>query len=117
MHPSIEPIQAGRYNSLPVSDHDQDAVFLLFAAHEVRDAEHRTQLLREAARVLRKRGYVVIVEHLRDWKNFMAFGPGFLHFHSKRNWLRSIRAAGLFVEKETQVTPFVRCFLLRGEVR
>ena len=117
LHPSREPAQPGRYNRLPVSDHEQDAVFLLFAAHEVRDPEHRTQLLRETARALGEGGYVVIVEHLRDWKNFAAFGPGFLHFHSRRNWLRSIRAAGLFVESETQVTPFVRCFVLRAEIR
>lgn len=113
MHPSGEPFRPGRHDALPLPDNDCDAVFLLFAAHELRAVEHRTELLRETARVLRGTGYVVLVEHLRDWKNFLAFGPGFLHFHSKRNWLRGIRDAGLIVEQESHVTPLVQCFVLR----
>lgn len=113
--PSTECFLSGKYNALPLLDNSQDVIFLLFAAHEVRHAGHRTELLSEASRALRKRGHVVLVEHLRDWKNFVAFGPGFLHFHSRENWLRSIRNAGLFVEHESQVTPFVQCFVLRRE--
>jgi len=113
LHPSAEPFRQGRYDALPLPDNLCDAVFLLFAAHEVRAAGHRIQLLRETRRVLRQGGYVVLVEHLRDWKNFLAFGPGFFHFHSRRNWLGVFRDAGLVVEQETSVTPFVACFLLR----
>jgi SAM-dependent methyltransferase len=113
IHPSAEPFQRGSYHALPLPESGCDAVFLLFAAHEVRVAEHRTHLFREAARVLRKEGCLVLVEHLRDWKNFLAFGPGFLHFHSRRIWLRTIRDAGFVVEQENTVTPFVECFVLR----
>lgn len=113
MYPSKEPFRSGRHDALPLQDNECDAVFLLFAAHELRKAEHRTELLREIARVLRETGHAVLVEHLRDWKNFLAFGPGFFHFHSKRNWLRSIRDAGFFVEREANVTPLVQCFVLR----
>jgi hypothetical protein len=67
--------------------------------------------------VLRKDGCIVLVEHLRDWKNFLAFGPGFFHFHSRRDWLRTIRDAGLVVEQESPVTPFVECFVLRRAER
>jgi SAM-dependent methyltransferase len=116
MYPSTGPFKPGKYDSLPLPDDQCDAVFLLFAAHELRITEHRTKLLRETARVLRETGYVVLVEHLRDWKNFLAFGPGFFHFHSKRNWGRSIREAALFVEQESQVTPLVHCFVLRKAV-
>lgn len=112
-HPSTEQFRSGKHNALPLPDNDYDAVFLLFAAHEVRAPEHRTELLRESARVLRDTGHVVLVEHLRDWKNFLAFGPGFLHFYSRQNWLRSARNAGLSIEQESQITPFVACFVLR----
>lgn len=113
LHPSAEPFRQGKYEALPLPESGCGAVFLLFVAHEVRTAEHRAQLLRETARVLREGGYVVLVEHLRDWKNFVVFGPGFLHFHSKRNWLGVIRDAGLVVEQVNPVTPFVECFVLR----
>jgi SAM-dependent methyltransferase len=113
LHPSAEPFRQGKYNALPLPESGCGAVFLLFAAHEVRSAEHRAHLLRETARVLREGGYVVLVEHLRDWKNFLAFGPGFFHFHSRRNWLGTIRGAGLMVEQVSPVTPFVECFVLR----
>jgi ubiquinone/menaquinone biosynthesis C-methylase UbiE len=79
----------------------------------VRAADGRTQLLRETCRVLKAGGHVVLVEHLRDFANFLAFGPGFLHFHSANSWLGSLREAGLQVEKQGRITPFVHCFVLR----
>lgn len=113
MYPSTEPFIAGTFAALPLPANDRDTVFLLFAAHELRNRSHRSQLFREAARVLHDTGQVVLVEHLRDWRNFLAFGPGCLHFHSKKDWLHSIGEAGLRVEREGQVTPFVRFFVLR----
>ena len=88
-------------------------IFLLFAAHELREAKRRTQLLVEAHRVLTQDGQIVLVEHLRDLPNFLAFGPGFLHFHSRRSWLRNVREAGFEIVQQRGVTPFVRCFTLR----
>jgi len=113
MYPSQQPFEVGRANALPLPDKDSDMIFLLLAAHEVRISEGRTQLLCETSRVLKDEGQVVLVEHLRDVSNFIAFGPGFLHFHSARSWLRSIRRAGLQVDQERRITPFVRCFILR----
>ncbi|HVO64351.1 MAG TPA: class I SAM-dependent methyltransferase [Terriglobales bacterium] len=113
MFPSREPFQIGQAHALPLPNLDTDAVFLLFAAHELRAPDSRTQLLRESGRVLKAGGHVVLVEHLRDFANFIAFGPGFLHFHSANSWLRSLREAGLEVEKQVTITPFVHCFILR----
>jgi SAM-dependent methyltransferase len=113
MYPATEPFVTGKFDALPFPDSDRDLVFLLFAAHELRAAEHRTRLLRETARVLHRDGQAVLVEHLRDRANLIAFGPGFLHFHSERSWQRSINDAGLRIAQDFPITPFVRCFLLR----
>jgi len=113
MYPTTEPFVTGKFDHLPLPGGDHDEVFLLFAGHEVRAPERRTQLLCESSRVLEHGGQVVLVEHLRDWPNFLAFGPGFLHFHSKRSWRRNIQEAGLEVERESIITPFVHCFILR----
>jgi len=83
------------------------------AAHEVRDADQRVELFREAARILTENGQVLLAEHLRDWRNFVAFGPGFLHFHSRVEWLRVAREAGLSLEREGPVTPLVHWFVFR----
>jgi SAM-dependent methyltransferase len=90
MYPATERFVTGKFDLLPLQSDDRDEVFLLFAAHEVRAPERRTQLLCESSRVLKHGGQVVLVEHLRDWPNFLAYGPGFLHFHSERSWRRNI---------------------------
>ena len=112
LHPSPEPAVAGKLDALPLPDRDCDTLFLLFAAHEIRQSARRTVFFLESARVLANSGQLLLVEHMRDWKNFVAFGPGFLHFHSRDEWLRLAHDAGLTVEREDRVTPFVRWFLM-----
>ena len=112
MHPSHQGAVRSKLNALPVADRSRDTLFLLFVAHEIREPTRRIAFFQEAARVLAVPGQILLVEHLRDWKNFVAFGPGFLHFYSRREWLRIACEAGLSIERELCVTPFVRCFLM-----
>jgi SAM-dependent methyltransferase len=101
------------WGSLPISSGTFDAAILMFAAHELRSATSRVQFFRELARVLQQDGEVVLIEHGRDWRNFLAFGPGFLHFFSPRSWRRIARTAGFEVRTEFRLTPFVDVFVLR----
>ena len=112
LHPSAQPAAIAKLNALPLPDGARDTLFLLFAAHEIRQPARRAQFFVEAARVLAGSGQLLLVEHLRDWKNFAAFGPGFLHFYPRHEWLRVAHAAGLAVVREDRVTPFVRSFLI-----
>jgi SAM-dependent methyltransferase len=101
------------FRRLPLADGAIDAAMLLLSAHELRTRDTRIALLKELRRALAPGGKVILAEHLRDWKNFLAFGPGFLHFFSRREWREHAAAAGLAVEREFPITPFVRVFVLR----
>jgi SAM-dependent methyltransferase len=111
-HNIVEPERAD-FRRLPVATGTIDAALLLLSAHELRSDEARTALFTELRRVLGPGGRVVIAEHLRDAANFLAFGPGFLHFHSRRTWTRCFARTRFDVHAEFPITPFVRVFVLR----
>ena len=98
--------------ALPLEGCVCDAIFLIFVAHELRRLQARLHFFHELYRVLKPSGCVVLVEHLRDWTNFLAYGPGAFHFFSRRDWLAVCAQAGFNVTNERSVTPFVRCFVL-----
>jgi SAM-dependent methyltransferase len=100
------------FRALPHPDHSFDNVFLLFAAHEIRNASSRELFFREVCRVLLPSGTILLVEHVRDFANFAAFGPGFFHFLPAREWRRLAHVAGLQVVGERRMTPFVKIILL-----
>jgi SAM-dependent methyltransferase len=105
-----EPVD---FHRLPVATGTIEAALLLLSAHELRTDEARTALFMELRRVLGPGGRVVVAEHLRDAANFLAFGPGFLHFHSRRTWTRCFARARFDIHAEFPITPFVRIFVLR----
>ncbi len=51
-----------------------------------------------------------MVEHLRDFPNFVAFTIGFTHFFSKAIWKKAFEEAGFNSIKETKFTPFMSIF-------
>jgi SAM-dependent methyltransferase len=100
-------------NRIPLSSGTLDLGLLVFAAHEIRDDNQRAILFRELSRVLAPAGRLIVVEHLRDVWNFLAYGPGAFHFLSRRTWCRSFADGGIKISRESSCTPFVRVFELR----
>lgn len=100
---------------LPLADNSVDLAFLFLAAHEIRNHDERAAFFREIARSLHPDGRAFVIEHLRDGLNFFAYNIGFLHFHSRKVWLKTFAAGGLTLASETKHTPFLSIFELRSQ--
>ncbi len=98
--------------SLPLADNSIDIIFVIFAAHEIRNQTERIAFLKELKRILKPTGKIVVTEHLRDSTNFLAYTVGFLHFYSKSSWLKNFAEAKLFIVKEKKITNFISTFIL-----
>jgi len=106
-YPGTQQIKS---NSIPLKDKSVDIIFLLSAAHEIRSHEEKVQFLKECYRLCKPNGKVIMVEHLRDFPNFMAFSVGFAHFFSRKTWKKAFDHAGFTSFKETKFTPFMSIF-------
>jgi SAM-dependent methyltransferase len=96
--------------SIPLEDHSVDIVFLLSAAHEIRSDEEKALFLKECHRVCKPNGKVIMVEHLRDLPNFIAFTVGFTHFFSRATWKNAFALAGFSSFHENKFTAFMSVF-------
>jgi SAM-dependent methyltransferase len=110
--PAVNDATACMPSSLALDDEVCDAIVVAFTAHEIRDRETREAFFCELRRSLRPGGKVLLVEHLRDMANFVAFGPGFLHFVARDEWLRLASHAELAIASETRITPWVMALTL-----
>ncbi len=107
--PGTKPITT---RHIPVGDGMASAVFLFFAAHEIRDEEERMAFLREVRRILCDGGRVYVMEHLRDLPNVIAYHAGVFHFHARGTWLRDFKDAGLALQDERRLNAFMTLFKL-----
>ena len=110
------PSSSMQYDSLAFPAEWFDAAFSIFAAHELRHHDQRARLFGEIARILSPDGEFILMEHSRDWRNFLAFGPGFLHFFSESAWRKAASDAGLTVLTELSMTSFVHVYVLRRAI-
>jgi SAM-dependent methyltransferase len=107
VYPDTKQIKS---NSIPLQDNSVDIIFLLSAVHEIRSQEEKVQFLKECHRLCKQNAKVIMVEHLRDFPNFLAFSVGFTHFFSKRVWKKAFEKAGFSSFAETKFTPFMSIF-------
>lgn len=107
VYPNTQQINS---NSIPLNDSSVDNIFLLSAIHEIRKHDEKVQFLKECRRVCKPNGNLIMVEHLRDFPNFIAFTIGFTHFFSKPTWKKAFEEAEFKSFKEKKFTPFMSIF-------
>ena len=61
---------------IPLKDNYVDFAFAIFSVHEIRNTEERILFFRQLRRILNTNGKIVVVEHLRDLPNFIAYNFG-----------------------------------------
>lgn len=108
VYPNTQQIESNR---IPLENKSVDVIFLLSAVHEIRVHEEKTEFLKECHRICKPHGKVIMVEHLRDLPNFLAFSIGFMHFFPRSTWKHAFEKAGFATFNETKFTPFMSIFV------
>jgi len=114
-YPPYPETQKITTTAIPLADNCADFIFLIFAAHEIRDSKERELFFKELRRIIAINGKVVVTEHLRDIPNFMAYTVGFFHFYSKPSWKKLFKASNFRVSSEFKCTPFISTFILEPD--
>jgi len=99
-------------SNFPKENESVDIVFVILAAHEIRSEAERVSFFKEIKRILKPQGSLVLVEHLRDWPNFIAYTLGVFHFYSRKTWYHCVNTAKLTLTNEHKITPFIHAFFI-----
>lgn len=111
-YPPFKGTQSISTSALPLSDQFADYIFSIFSAHEIRNQEERNIFFKELKRVAKPSGKIIVVEHLRNTSNFLAYNIGFLHFLSSKTWYNTFKKSGLNIHQQISITPFIKAFIL-----
>ncbi len=90
----------------------KDLILLILSAHEIRQMEERVGFFKSLLVSLKTDGKIVVVEHQRDFPNFLAYTIGFFHFHSPKTWRQTFREAGLNIKLQNKLNPFITIYIL-----
>ncbi|MCB0639032.1 MAG: methyltransferase domain-containing protein [Lewinella sp.] len=97
---------------LPLPDSSQDVLIGVTALHEIQPREDRVLFFKEAKRVLRPGGRLVMIEQMRNGVNFLCFNIGAFHFLRRKDWEETIAAGGLTIIDTEKITPFAERLIL-----
>jgi SAM-dependent methyltransferase len=112
-YPAFEGTQHIFTNAIPLENGSADTIYLIFAAHEIRNDAERIVFLKELNRVLKAGGQIIIAEHLRDASNFIAYTIGFFHFLPMSTWTKTFSNSGFKIAEHKKHTPFINIFTLQ----
>lgn len=98
---------------LPFENQSQDVILAITALHEILDHDQRVLFFKEAKRILKDDGVIIVSEQFRDLTNFIFFNIGAFHFLSKKQWKRAISEAGLKIIENKKITPFANMLIVK----
>lgn len=99
-------------SKIDIENNSIDKIFVVLSAHEIRNQKERIVFFKELRRILSDKGQILVIEHLRDVSNFIAYNVGAFHFFSKSTWLTTFRESKLKVLSERKHTVFISIFTL-----
>jgi len=111
-YPPLPGTQKVTTDAIPMEDGSVDKIFAIMSAHEIRNPGERRAFFRELSRLLGSGGQIVVVEHLRDMANVLAYNVGAFHFQSRAEWLKAFRWGQFRIDREIKITPFITAFFL-----
>jgi hypothetical protein len=112
-YPPYPGTQAISTVHIPLESNTVDHVYLILAAHEIRNDEERATFFTQLKSALQPDGTITVVEHLRDINNFLAYNIGAFHFLSSHTWHNTFTQAGLQVDNNFSLTPFIAVYTLK----
>jgi len=102
-------------DKLPFEDRSQDVILALTALHEILDHHQRVLFFKEAKRILKNDGVIIVSEQFRDATNFIFFNIGAFHFLSQSQWQKAISEADLKIVSNQKITPFANMLIIKDE--
>lgn len=114
-YPPFPSTQIIHTDNIPLKENSIELIFVILAAHEIRDDQERKVFFQELHRIVKPTGQIIVTEHLRDTSNFLAYNIGYLHFLPKTSWLQTFTGAHLRLVKLIKITPFIRSFILNKD--
>lgn len=102
-------------DKLPFEDRSQDVILALTALHEILDHHQRVLFFKEAKRILKNDGVIIVSEQFRDATNFIFFNIGAFHFLSQSQWKKAISEADLKIVSNQKITPFANMLIIKDK--
>ncbi|NQY30778.1 MAG: class I SAM-dependent methyltransferase [Flavobacteriaceae bacterium] len=99
---------------LPFADNSQEIIFAVTALHEILDHDKRVLFFKEAKRVLKNNGILIISEQMRNGINFIFFNIGAFHFLSKNKWEKAIKESGLNIHETKDINIFAETIIIKN---
>jgi len=107
--PGTELIDTAKIN---IAHNYIDCIFLILAAHEIRDKKEQITFFKQLKATLKADSKIVVVEHNRDFYNFLVYNFGCFHFFSPKRWKTVFKDAGLKLTQTKTITPFINVYYL-----